>query len=121
VDGCAPRCHSLRQTPTAILGAVEKDAIHAIAIAGRHRNGFGAALADHLLNNGSAGLFECVCVGRRCELAGIAIHDIHVFVVKELEAVDCAGSEQIPRKPLHLAAIGHEAEGDAALRWIGIA
>ncbi len=56
-----------------------------------------------------------MCVGSRYELAGIAIHDIHVLVVKELETLDCAALEQIPRKPLHLAAIGHEAEGDAAL------
>ncbi len=90
-------------------------AIRAVAVAGRHRNRLSAALVDHLLNNGPTGLFECVCVGRRCELAGIAIHDIHVFVVEELETLDCTGLEQIPRKPLHLAAIGHEAEGDAAL------
>jgi hypothetical protein len=78
-------------------------------------NCLGAALADHLLNNRPTGLFECVCVGRRCELAGIAIHDIQVFVVKELATLDCAALEQIPRKPLHLAAIGNEAEGDATL------
>src|SRR5271163_3652283 len=35
--------------------------------------------------------------------------------LKNLRPLDCAGLEQIPRKPLHLAAIGHEAEGDAAL------
>jgi hypothetical protein len=60
-------------------------------------------------------LFEGVCVGRRYELAGIAIHDFHVFVVEKLETLVCAGLGQIPRKLRHLAAIGHEAQGNAPL------
>ena len=41
----------------------EEGAIRAIAVTGRHRNRLGAALADHLLDNGPTVLFERVCVG----------------------------------------------------------
>jgi hypothetical protein len=60
-------------------------------------------------------IFERVCVGRRCELAGIAIRDIQVFVVQELERIAGATFKQILRNPGYLSAIGHEAEGYAAL------
>jgi len=104
------RCRKLPQPFR--LGAVEEDANRAVAIAGRQ---LPWRLADHLLHDGPTGLFEGVCVGRRYELAGIAIHDFHVFVVEKLETLVCAGLEQIPRKLRHLAAIGHEAEGNAPL------
>jgi hypothetical protein len=69
------------------FGAVEEGAIRAVAVAGRHRNRLGAALADHLLDNGPTVLFERVCVGHQRELAGIAIPDLQVFVVQDLEGV----------------------------------
>jgi hypothetical protein len=106
----------LRKLPQPFrLGAVEESAIRTVAVGGRHRNRLRAALADHLLDNGPTVLFERVCVGHQRELAGIAIPDLQVFVVKGLERVAGADFEQVPRKPFHLAAIAGEAEGYAFL------
>ena len=65
------------------------------------------------------GDLERVCVGHQRELAGIAIPDLQVFVVQELESIAGADFKQIPRKPVHLAAIAGNAEGDAALALLG--
>jgi hypothetical protein len=101
------------------LGAVEVGAIRAVAVAGRHRDRLGAALADHLLDDRPTALFKRVCVGHQRELARIAIPDLQVFVVQELEGFAGADLKQILRKPDHLAAIAGNAEGDAFLALLG--
>src|SRR3984885_7835564 len=90
-----------------------------VAVAGRHRDRLGAALADHVLDNWPTALFERVCVSHQRELAGIAIPDLQVFVVQDLEGVAGADLKQIPCKPFHLAAIAGKTEGDAALALLG--
>ena len=101
------------------LGAVEESTFRAVAVAGRHRDRLGTALADHLLDDRPTALFERVRVGHQRELARIAISDLQVFVVQELEGLAGADLKQIPRKPVHLAAIAGKAEGDAAIALLG--
>jgi hypothetical protein len=101
------------------LGAVEEGAIRAVAVAGRHRDRLRAAVADQLLDNGLTALFESVGVGHQRKLAGKAILDLQVFVVQELEGVARADLQHLARKPLHLAAIAGNAEGDAAFALLG--
>ena len=98
---------------------VEESAFRTVAVAGRHGNRLGAALADHLLDDRPTALFERVRVGHQRELAEIAIPDLQVFVVQELQSIAGANLKQIPRKPVHLAAIAGNAEGDAALALLG--
>ena len=69
------------------LGAVEESALRTVAVAGRHRNRLGAPLTDHVLDDRPTSLFERVCIGHQRELAGIAIPDLQVFIVQELEGV----------------------------------
>src|SRR5580704_15736860 len=76
---CIVRCRKLAQPFR--LGAVEERAFRAVAVAGRHRNRLGAALANHVLDDRPTVLFERVCIGHQRELAGIAIPDLQVFVV----------------------------------------
>ncbi len=71
VDHDVVRCRKLPQPFR--LGAVEEGAIRAVALAGRHRNRLGAALADHLLDNGPTVLFERVCVGQATGVALIGM------------------------------------------------
>jgi hypothetical protein len=63
--------------------------LRTVAVAGRHHDRLGAALADHVLDNRPTSLFERVCVGHQRELAGIAIPDLQVFIVQELEHRPC--------------------------------
>jgi hypothetical protein len=60
-----------------------------------------------------------VCIGHQRKLAGIAIPDLQVFVVQELEGVARADLKHIPRKPFHLAAIAGKAERNTALALLG--
>src|SRR3984957_18816372 len=58
-------------------------------------------------------------IGHQRELTGIAIPDLQVFVVQDLEGVARADLKQVPRKPFDLAAIAGKAESDAALALLG--
>jgi hypothetical protein len=58
-------------------------------------------------------------VGHQLELAGKTIFDFQVFVVQELEGITRADFKQVPRNPVHLAAIAGDAEGDAAFALHG--
>jgi len=101
------------------LRTVEEGAFRAVAVAGRHRNRLGAAVADHLLDNRPAALFERVCIGHQSKLAGKTIADLEVFVVQEFEGIARTDLKHIPRKPFHLAAIAGEAKGDTAFSLLG--
>src|ERR1700722_20247204 len=63
--------------------SAEEGALRTVAVARRHGNRLGAALADHLLDDRPTALFERVRVGHQRELAEIAIPDLQVFVVQE--------------------------------------
>ena len=91
------------------LGLSRKAAFRAVAMAGRHAAiALKAALANHLLDDRPTALFERVRVGHQRELAGIAISDLQVFVVQELEGLAGADLKANPAQasPPRLAIAG---------------
>jgi hypothetical protein len=60
-----------------------------------------------------------VGVGHHREFAGVATHDLEIFIVQELDGIAGGYFKQVPRNAFYLATIAGKAEGDATLALLG--